>query len=528
MSAPDRYNPYDFTPYLAWREGVDYYRDDPFLQALVRSSAGPRAEVVDAAARELSQRASQRWRQMADASALPERRPQLVAWDAHHRRVDRIVRSHESVALEREVFAEGLFASRTDTPTRLAKMFLVYQNGEACTACPVVCTEGLIGLLERFADRAETRDMLVHLKEGRDGDFAIGAQFLTEIHGGSDVPANRVEAVEGPDGWRLHGTKFFCSVVHADYAVATAKPQGSEQVAAFAMPMWDRGAFRERRNRYTIDRLKWKLGTSELPTAELTLDGALAYPIGALDRGLANVVGVVLTLSRLTVGLASGAYMTRAVREAEAYAAFREAFGRRLDTFPMVRGQLDAMRRAARRTTAAGFAIYRAFDAGGGLEARHDADLAARRRALEVRELIMLQKFVAAEESTDVIRRAMSILGGNGVIEDFSCLPRLYRDAAVNELWEGPRNVLLAQIHRDLSRASSWYPPSEFVRSVLAGGDAAMADALAAEFEALVACPDLSVPGEQAVDVCERWDRACRNLMRGYQDATLRAVDWRD
>ena len=129
---------------------------------------------------------------------------------------------------------------------------------------------------------------------------------------------------------------------------------------------------------------------------------------------------------------------------------FREAFGRRLDTFPMVRAQLDAMRRAARRTTAAGFAIYRAFDAGGGLDARRDADLAARRRALDVRELIMLQKFVAAEESTDVIRQAMSILGGNGVIEDFSCLPRLYRDSAVNELWEGPRNVLLAQIHRDL------------------------------------------------------------------------------
>ena len=140
----------------------------------------------------------------------------------------------------------------------------------------------------------------------------------------------------------------------------------------------------------------------------------------------------------------------------------------------------------------------------------------------------MLQKFVAAEASTDVIRQAMSILGGNGVIEDFSCLPRLYRDSAVNELWEGPRNVLLAQIHRDLARASSWYRPAEFVHSVLAGGDAAMADALAAEFEALVAHSDLSVPGEHAVAVCDRWEHACRSLMRGYQDAALRAVDWHD
>src|SRR5512139_1641489 len=81
MSVPDRHNPYDFAPYLAWRESVDYYRDDPFLQALVRASAGPRADAVDTAARELSPRASQRWRLLADASALPERRPQLVHWD---------------------------------------------------------------------------------------------------------------------------------------------------------------------------------------------------------------------------------------------------------------------------------------------------------------------------------------------------------------------------------------------------------------------------------------------------------------
>jgi hypothetical protein len=191
----------------------------------------------------------------------------------------------------------------------------------------------------------------------------------------------------------------------------------------------------------------------------------------------------------------------------------------------MVRAQLRAMRSAAQRTTAAGFAIYRAFDACGGLEVRADAGPATRRRALEVRELIMLQKFVAAEESTEVVREAMSILGGNGVIEDFSCLPRLFRDSAVNELWEGPRNVLLAQIHRDLRRAAPWYPPAEFVRGVLAGGNAAEADALADEFAALVAHPDLADAGEATVAICERWQSACRRLMRGYQETALREVE---
>lgn len=528
MSLPNRHNPYTFGPYLDWRQKVDFYADDAFLQALARRAAGGSADEVDAQLRALSKKVSFRWRDLADASALPERRPFLVHYDAHRQRVDRIQRAQESVTLEREVFAEGLFSSHTSPALRLAKMALIYQLGEACVACPLVCTEGAVAILEKLADRPETRAMLEHLKEGRSGsggaepDFAIGSQFLSEIQGGSDVPANLLEAVDEGGTWRLYGTKFFCSVAHSDYAVVTAKPRGSEKVALFAVPMWRPGELRKRRNRYTIDRLKWKMGTSELPTAELTFEGADAYPVGPLDRGLANVVGVVLTLSRLTVGLASGAYMTRATREAAAYAGFREVFGQKLEGFPMVRGQLDAMTHAARRTLAGGFRIYQAFYASGGLSGAKDESAGAKRRELDVRELIMLQKFVASEDSTETIRQAMSIFGGNGVIEDFSCLPRLFRDSAVNELWEGPRNVLLAQIHRDLQRAASWYPPGDFVRSVLSGGEVESVQALAAEFEALVAHPSLATLDEKTVRICEQWESACRRLMHAYQELALR------
>lgn len=93
------------------------------------------------------------------------------------------------------------------------------------------------------------------------------------------------------------------------------------------------------------------MGTSELPTAEMTFEGTPAWPLGPLDRGVANVVGIVLTLSRLTVGLASAAYMTRAVREAVAYAGFREAFGRKTSEFGMVQAQLQDMIHVAQRTT---------------------------------------------------------------------------------------------------------------------------------------------------------------------------------
>lgn len=517
MSLPNRDNPYAFDPYLEQRERFDYYADDPFLQRVVRHFAGARFEPIDAAARELSKKVSYRWRDLANAISVPEKRPYVQAYDAHHRRVDRIVRPAETEALEAEVFSEGLFSPRTDPLTRLVKMYLIYQNGESCIACPLVCTEGMVAILERHADVSETKAILEHARDGRDGRHAIGAQFLSEIQGGSDVPANLAEAVLEDGTWRLYGTKFFCSVAHADYAVITAKPRGSSTVALFVAPLWQPNQTGMRRNGCTVDRLKWKMGTCELPTAEMTFDGTVAYPVGPLERGIANVVGVVLTLSRLTVGLASAANMARAAREAALYAGFREAFGQRIGSFPMVAGQLERITHAARRSTAGAFKVHAAFH---DPRTKGDAKL-----ALHARELVMLQKLTASEESTDVLREAISILGGHGVIEDFSCLPRLFRDSAVNELWEGPRNVLLAQVHRDLQKAAREYAPRDFVVGLLAGADASLVAPLAAEVAELVAHPSLSTLDAKTMDVCRRWDRVCRELVHAYQDVALREVE---
>jgi len=525
MSLPDRSNPYGFDPFLSWRDRVDYYGDDLFLTKVVRRAAGDDFARIDDAARALSAKASFRWRDLSNAIAAPESRPRLEAWDAHHHRVDRIVRPAAIESMEREVFSEGLFSARTDPVTRLVKLFVIYQNGEASIACPLVCTEGMVAALDRLADRPETLAIREHVKEGRDGRYAIGAQFLTEIQGGSDVPANRVEAVEDGDRWRLHGTKFFCSVAHADYAVVTAKPRGSESVGLFVAPCWAPGEEGRRRNGIAIDRLKWKMGTCELPTAEMTFHGAIAWPLGPLDRGLANVVGVVLTISRITVGLASAAYMTRAAREATGYARFREAFGQPIAQFPMVQAQLEDLTRAARRATAGAFQVHRLFHAAGGLSGATDPSPEGRRRLLDARELVMLQKFVASEDCTWALREAMAILGGNGVIEDFSSLPRLFRDSAVNELWEGPRNVLLAQLHRDLQRAAGWYPVREFVASLLAHGDPGVARDLGAEVAELVAHPSLLARDARTVAVCRRWDAACRALFHAFQDAALAQVE---
>ncbi len=522
MSTPNRDNPYSFDDYLAWRNQFDFYADDPLAQKIVRQLAGNQWETIDAQAREFSQKVSFRYRDIADTIARPELRPTLQNYDAHHRRIDRIVRPAQIESMETEIFSEGLFSQKTHPVARLIKTYLLYQLGEACTSCPLVCTEGLVALLARFADDPVTLAIREHCQEGRAGEFAIGAQYLSEIQGGSDVPANLLEAVEEDGSWKLYGTKFFCSATHADYAVVTAKPRGSEDIAIFVLPSWLPGdKAREKRNGFTIDRLKWKMGTSELPTCELGFDGAVAYPLGPLNRGLANVVGIVLTASRLTVGLSSAALMTRAAREAAGYCQFREAFGTKLSQFPMVKNQLADINHAAGRTTAAAFKIYDLFSTPAGDSDKPEAKM----RAFELRELIMLQKMGAAFDCTDVIRSALSLLGGHGVIEDFSCLPRLYRDAAVNELWEGPRNVLLAQIHRDMQRAAKWYPAADFVHKLIGDSNTAEAKELAQEFAALVAHPDLLSQDQETESVCRRWDQVCQQLLHAYQDLALQNIE---
>ena len=138
--------------------------------------------------------------------------------------------------------------------------------------------------------------------------------------------------------------------------------------------------------------------------------------------------------------------------------------------------------------------------------------------------LIMLQKIAASWDSTDIIRMAMSVFGGHGIMEDFSSLLRLFRDSAINELWEGPRNVLLTQIHRDFQRAGNWYGAEEFVEDVLAGADEKLVSDLGAEMRELVAWPSLFTMDEATMKVCGRWDAFCHRLFHAYQDCALHEV----
>ncbi len=530
MSLPNPDNPYSFDALLQTSQSIDVYADDPFLQKTIAYYAQEPFERLDRRLRAFSPKVSYRWRPLSDAGGHPKKSPYIEHYDAYNRQVDRIVRGAETVQLEKEIFAEGLFSSKVTAWESMLKRYLLHQLGEYGVMCPMACTEGLIALVKRFPEDQgpEVKAILHHCTEGMDGDFGIGAQFVTEIQGGSDIPSNLLEAVPDGDGYRLYGAKFFTSAIHADYAVVTAKVSGCEEVGTFVVPSWMPGnKAKEVRNGFRINRIKWKMGTVEVPTAEVTYEGAQCYAVGPTHRGVANVVGIVLTLSRLTVGIAAVAHMMRAAREAQLYAEFRDVFGIKIAAWALANQQVRDLVHQAQRSLAGACKVFALFqDLGGelhpGLPAQASVEM--RRKHFLLRELIIIQKLVAAYDAVDALRKAISIFGGHGVIEDFSSLPRMYRDAAVNELWEGPRNVLLMQVYRDLGRAARFYPFDRFVADLLAGSPEAEITDLSRRMAQYTADPPFQKLDPASRQLAVGWEAFIVDLFRAYQEAALREV----
>lgn len=532
MSLPNRNNPYSFDAFLERRDSADYYTDNPLFERLVRRYAGSEADAIHPRLLAFSALASGRWRDLAEINGLPENRPYLTHYDGHGHRIDRIVRPAETLILEREIFSAGVFSARTPRWERLAKLLILTQNGEHGVSCAMACTEGMLALLEAFIETAhpEVKRIWHACKEGEGDEFGSGSQFLTEIQGGSDVQANVVEAVPADDHYSLYGVKFFCSACHTDYAIVTAKVTGQEDVSTFVVPAWltPEDKRNERRNGYVIRRLKQKLGTIELPTAEIEYQGAVAYPVGPLGAGVANVVGHVLTTSRMHVSINNAATSLRAAREAKLYADFREVFSRAVADYPLGAANLADIQWTADRTLAGLFKVYNELlELGGGLTAGlpRDPDIGLRKRKFALRILIMLQKITTSRDAIQVLHDAISLHAGHGVMECFSALPRLLRDAFINEQWEGPRNLLLSQIHNDLRRVVEWYPPEEVVRDILAGADEHTLRELMRLTPERVNTDLLeAAPSDESMDFAREWDRFCEQLFHAYQDAALRAV----
>jgi acyl-CoA dehydrogenase len=393
----------------------------------------------------------------------------------------------------RLVWASGIVGA----PVReqAALFYALSQAGEGGHTCPVACTVGLVRALRTAASDELRERFLPPLLETEYDRAQRGAQFLTERHGGSDVGSNRVEAVPDGDGWRLHGEKWFCSVADADQFVVTARPRGAPEgtggIGCFLVPR-DGGGFR-------IRRLKDKLGTRALATGEIEFEGAVAYPLGPLEDGFKTAVGV-LNTSRWLNAIGSTGLMKRTYLVASSFAREREAFGGPISRFPLVRENLAVIKSEEAGAYASTMHLTE-------LVARIDEGSASDEDVLWHRIFVNANKFATSIAATQVVRRGIETLGGNGTIEDFSPLPRLWRDAIVFESWEGTHNVLCAQVLRDLER---------FDAVELAVERAGAPDELAARLRRSVAEPEFGAL---------HFRRQLDELVRSLQAKELRETD---
>lgn len=261
---------------------------------------------------------------------------------------------------------------------------------------------------------------------------------LTERQGGSDVQSNTTRAVRlsGAGEYELTGHKWFCSAPMCDAFLTLA--QTDKGLSCFLLPRWKPDGTR---NAFRLQRLKDKLGNRSNASSEVEFHGAWARLLGEEGRGVPAIIEMVRH-TRLDCAFGSAATMRRAVAEATHHATYRHAFGKRLLDQPLMRNVLADLCIESEAATTLALRLARGFD-----ESAHDDG-----QRKFTRLATAVGKYWITKRTVAVVAEALECLGGNGYVEE-SPLPRLYRDAPLNSIWEGSGNVqcldLLRAVQRD-------------------------------------------------------------------------------
>lgn len=386
--------------------------------------------------------------------------PVHMPFDAWGRRIDE-VRVNElwrrcaRIAAERGLVAIP-YERRHGPWSRVHQMALVYlfDRSSQTYTCPLAMSDGCARTLETLA-APELRDAVFPRLVSRDPERAWTAgQWMTERIGGSDVSRTETVARRGADGrWRLWGTKWFTSAITAEVALALARPEGnppgSRGLALFLVHARDEAG---RLQGIEILRLKDKLGTRQLPTAEIRLLGAPASPVAGLTDGVRNIT-TVLNLTRTWNAVCATSTIRRGLAWARAYAPLRVAFGGPIAEKPL---HVDTLAELAAEHAAAFLLTFRVVELLGESEAGSIDDAG---RAL-LRLLTPVAKLLTGRQAVWGMTEAAEALGGAGYIEDTG-VAELVRDAHVFPLWEGTTNVLALETARAIARTDALKPYRE-------------------------------------------------------------------
>jgi putative acyl-CoA dehydrogenase len=377
--------------------------------------------------------------------------PELDTNDRYGRRVD-LVRYHPAYhALMKIAIDEGLHCSPWTDPrpgahVARAARFYMQSQVEAGHGCPITMTFAATPCLKSQPNLAEAWLPKLHARvydpRNVPADDKSGVTFgmaMTEKQGGSDVRANSTRAIpigiEGPgEAYELVGHKYFVSAPMCDAFLTLAQTPGG--LSCFLVPRWRPDGTK---NPLQIIRLKRKMGNVSNASSETELRGALGWLVGSQGRGVATIIEMV-AMTRFDCMVGSAAGMRWATAQAIDHCSQRQTFGARLVDQPIMTAVLADLALESEAALAMTMRVARALDN------RHEPH-----EDMLVRLGTALGKYWICKRAPQHAYEALECVGGSGVMED-GPMPRLYREAPINAIWEGSGNVQCLDIARAIRR----------------------------------------------------------------------------
>jgi len=416
------------------------YRDDDFLRGYLQRKLP--AATLSAITPELDELGAIAGGELYSLQlADRENEPTLVQWDAWGNRIDRIEVTPLWQRAAQIATQAGLIAipyerahGRYSRIHQFAAVYLFHPSSDVYT-CPLAMSDGAARTLT-VANNAQLIERAVPRLTSRDPARAwTSGQWMTESTGGSDVGASLTRAERDEHGqWRLYGKKWFTSAITSQMALTLGRPLGNgpggSGLAMFYVEAHDEAG---RLNGLRVERLKDKLGTRKVPTAELLLEGARAELVGDTRNGTRNIEPM-LIVTRAWNSVTSAAFMRRALMLARSYAQQRRAFGSMLNELPL---HVDTLAGLEAETRGAFLLAFELVELMGRQEA---GELSDEQRAL-LRLVTPIAKLMTAKQAVAVVSECIEAFGGAGYVEDTG-LPALLRDTQVLPIWEGTTNVL--------------------------------------------------------------------------------------
>ncbi|XP_014797618.1 PREDICTED: acyl-CoA dehydrogenase family member 11-like [Calidris pugnax] len=437
-------------------ETGNQYLEDALLQSYLKTHLPPK--VLEEVNRDLERFGNRLLTQVRPLGWECELNPPVFRqYDAWGQRVDQIVtcsawRRMKEIAAEEGLIAEA-YDRRYSNWSRLhqaVKLYL-FSSFSGGFNCPLAMTDGAAKVIESLGIPGSLKNPFDHLTSRDPKKFWTSGQWMTERRGGSDV-ANGTETVarKQPDGtYRLYGFKWFTSAADSDVTLTLARivdaeghvKQGSSGLSLFFLKVRDEEG---KLNSIRVQRLKDKLGTRQMATAELWLEGAKAELISAEGRGVASISNM-LNITRIHNVIGAVASMRRMISLSREYARKRVAFGKLLKDHPLHMQTLARMEVQVRGAFLLLMETVRLL----GLA---ETNKASEQDQLLLRLLVPVAKLYTGKQASAVAVEAMESFGGQGYMEDTG-LPVILRDTLVLSIWEGTTNILSLDVLRSLTKS---------------------------------------------------------------------------